>query len=72
MEGTLQRRKPYVINYRNYLRDREIKDLNLSVAPISTHLSQRSQDEVDYASEKSINLNLLQVTIGNRAMIIDL
>ena len=61
-----------MINYRSYLRDRDIKDLNLSVAPISTHLSQRSQDEVDYASENSINLNLLQVTIGNRAMIIDL
>ena len=71
-EGTIQYRPPSIIDFNKYLRDPDIKDLNLSMAPISTHLSQRSQDNLDYASDEAINLNLLQLTIGNRAIVIDL
>lgn len=52
--------------------DPEVKDIRMSVAPVSTHLSQRSQDDLDHSSKDSINLDLLQVTIMDRALILDL
>lgn len=50
----------------------ETKDLRISVAPISTFLSQRSQDILDYTKSDGINTNLLQVTIEDRAIVIEL
>ena len=50
----------------------KIQDVFFSAAPISTHLSQRSQMKLDYLDKQKINENLLQVTVQDRAMIFDL
>ena len=44
-------------------------DFKIGAAPKSTHLSQRTQKKME---EYHVNENLLQVTIGDRALILDL
>ena len=63
---------PDEVNFEKYMRDTLCRDLNICVAPISTHLSQRSQEVLDHSEKQSVNQSLLQVTIGNRALILDL
>ena len=52
--------------------DSKVKDVHFSVAPNSTHLSQRTQNLIDFSDRDSINDQLLQVTINDRAIIFDL
>jgi len=46
--------------------------LEISIAPLSTHLSQRTQADLNHANNDSVNLNLLQLTVSNRVIIFDL
>ena len=57
---------------KKYLPDHELKAKTISEAPLSTLLSMRSQKIVDFSKKEQINRNLLQVTIGQRAFVIDL
>ena len=46
--------------------------LNISPAPVSTLLSMRTQGIINYSDEEHINRNLMQLTVGDRAFIINL
>lgn len=60
------------IEVKNYLEDETSKDLRISVAPVSSEISFRTQKTFQFASLESINENLLQVTIADRALVFDL
>ena len=64
--------QPKVINLESYLPESKAKGFAISVAPFSTLLSMRTQNIVDYTQEQQINRNLLQLTIGDRACVIDI
>ena len=61
-----------VIDLSPYLIDSKAKDVHFSIAPNSTHLSQRTQNFLNFSDRESINDQLLQVTINDRAIIFDL
>ena len=61
------------LNIKPYLYDfTQVKGVYFSPAPVSTHLSQRNQMQLNYSKKEQINENLLQVTVDDRAMIFDL
>jgi len=60
------------IDFTPYMKNDKNNDLEISIAPLSTHLSQRTQADLNHANNDSVNLNLLQLTVSNRVIIFDL
>ena len=58
-----------VRNFDIYLVNPSTVNFNISPAPKSTHISQRTHNNM---SEYEVNESLLQVTIDDRALILDL